>query len=95
MRNETNLSQLSISAWNVHGLGEKLNDEAFLEKINNDINILIETWTGINKKVSLPDYVTISKSRKKKNKSKRNSGGIIVFYKKTLSKGLTYIENGT
>lgn len=95
MQNDTNLSQLSISAWNVHGLGEKLNDESFLEKINNDINILLETWTGINKKVSLPDYASISKSRKKRKKCKRNSGGIIVFYKKTLSKGLTYLEKGT
>ncbi|CAC5401546.1 unnamed protein product [Mytilus coruscus] len=91
----TNLSQLSISAWNVHGLGDKMKDQLFLETLNSDINILIETWTGVNKKTDLPDYVSISKSRKKKKKARRKSGGIIVLYRKALSKCITYGEKGT
>jgi hypothetical protein len=52
LKNSTNayLSQLSISAWNIHGLGDKIEDNIFREKLNSDINILLETWTGENKK---------------------------------------------
>ena len=37
----TLMNQLSISAWNVHGLGEKIHDNSFREKINSEINILL------------------------------------------------------
>ena len=77
------ISQLSISAWNVHGLGDKINDNFFVEKLSSDINILLETWTGVKPKANLHDYLSISKCRKKERRSKRHSGGIIVLYKKT------------
>lgn len=35
---------LKISAWNIHGLGEKFKDENLPNLFNNDINILLETW---------------------------------------------------
>lgn len=89
------ISQLSISAWNVHGLGDKINDNFFVEKLSSDINILLETWTGVKPKANLQDYLSISKCRKKKKRSKRHSGGIIVFYKMELTLGITYIQNGT
>ena len=79
LKNSTNtyLSQLSISAWNVHGLGDKIEDNIFREKLNSDINtgILLETWTGENKKYILHEFNTISKCRKKK---KRNLGAVAV-----------------
>jgi hypothetical protein len=37
------LSQLSIPAWNIHGLGDTIEDHIFREKLNSDINILLET----------------------------------------------------
>jgi hypothetical protein len=40
-----------------------------------DINILLETWTGENKKYILHEFNTISKCRKKK---KRNLGAVAV-----------------
>ena len=83
------------SAWNIHGLGDKINDDEFREKINSEINILLETWTGSNKNYELPDFLTISKCRKKKKKSRRHSGGIIVYYKKSISHGIQYLENGS
>ena len=87
--------QITISAWNVHGLGDKMEDELFTGRIKNDINILLETWKGENKELTIPGFNTISKVRKKKKRSKRYSGGIIIFYKKSIKKGLTYIKNGT
>ena len=97
LKNSTNayLSQLSISAWNIHGLGDKIEDHIFREKLNSDINILLETWTGENKKYILPEFNTISKCRKTKKKSRRHSGGIIVYYKKTISRGVTYVNYGS
>ena len=59
-------NQLSISAWNIHGLGDKINDDQFREKINSEINILLETWTGSNKNYELPGFLSISKCRKKR-----------------------------
>ena len=41
--------QFTISAWNVRGLGDKMKDDLFRNKIQSDINILIETWKGILK----------------------------------------------
>ena len=90
-----NKRQLSISSWNVHGLGDKYNDSIFLEKIKSDINILLETWTGEKKETNIPGYLTISKSRKKKKKARRYSGGIIIYYKKHIHKGLTYLKNAS
>ena len=74
-------NQLTISAWNIHGLGDKTNDDFFLNRIKNDINILLETWKGESKDSIIPGFNTISKVRKKKKSSKRHSGGIIIFYK--------------
>lgn len=69
LKNSTNanLSQLSISAWNIHGLGDQIEDHIFREKLNSDINTgtLLETWTGENKKYILPEFNTISKCCKK------------------------------
>ena len=95
MENPTNKQSLSISAWNVHGLGEKTKDEFFLCKIKSDINILLETWKGECKDNNILGYNCISKSRKKKRKAKRHSGGIIIYYRKEYEKGITHIVNGT
>lgn len=89
------INQLSISAWNVHGLGDKVNDDFFIDRITCDINILIETWKGESSEYSITGFNTISKVRKKKKGARRHSGGIIIYYKKYLQKGLTYIKNGT
>ena len=89
------ISQISISAWNVHGLGDKIKDDFFTERIKSDINILLETWKGENKDLHLEGYNSFTKIRKKAKKSRRHSGGIIVFYKKTMLKGITYIKDGT
>ena len=65
------ISQLSISAWNVHGLGDKINDNFFVEKLSSDISILLETWTGVKPKANLQDYLSISKCKKKKKEIKK------------------------
>ncbi|CAG2198042.1 unnamed protein product [Mytilus edulis] len=86
---------LSISSWNVHGLGDKLKDELFIENLKGDINILLETWKGESKEFKLEGHCIISKSRKKRKKARRYSGGIIVTIKKPYFKGITYLKEAT
>ncbi|CAG2235968.1 unnamed protein product [Mytilus edulis] len=86
---------LSISSWNVHGLGDKLKDELFIENLKGDINILLETWKGESKEFKLEGHCIISKSRKKGKKARRYSGGIIVTIKKPYFKGITYLKEAT
>lgn len=87
------INNLSISTWNVQGLGDKCNDDNF--NIKYDINILLETWKGIEPNINIPDYNFFQKCRKKKKRSKRFSGCIIVAYKSVLHKGITEIKDIT
>lgn len=84
MNQNSLIKQLTISAWNIHGLGDKSNDDFFLNSIKSDINILLETWKGECKEYNIPGFNTFSKIRKKKKKAKRHSGGILVYYKKNI-----------
>ncbi|CAG2236161.1 unnamed protein product [Mytilus edulis] len=95
MNQNSLIKQLTISAWNIHGLGDKSNDDFFLNSIKSDINILLETWKGECKEYNIPGFNTFSKIRKKKKKAKRHSGGILVYYKKIYSKGISHIQEGT
>ncbi|CAG2231846.1 unnamed protein product [Mytilus edulis] len=61
----------SISSWNVHGLGDKIDDPFFLNNIKSDINILLETWKGECEEFKVKGFNLISKCRKKKKGSRR------------------------
>ena len=43
-----NMNNLSIGSWNVNGLGDKYRDDQFMSCLKYDINILIETWKGVD-----------------------------------------------
>jgi len=78
------LSEITISSWNIRGLGDKYIEEDFLKNIKYDINVILETWKGESVDSQIEGFVTISKSRRKKHtKSRRHSGGIIIYIKKT------------
>ena len=52
---------LSISGWNVNGLGQKHRDDMFLESIMKyDINILLETWKGDSPDINISDYYSLN-----------------------------------
>ena len=95
MKNIDKIDKLSISSWNINGLGQKYRDEDFLNQINYDINIILETWKGDCPDIDVPNYVSFSKCRKKNKRAKRSSGGIIVYCKKEIIKGITYLKNLT
>ena len=84
-------SHITISSWNIRGLGDKHTEELFLKKITADINIILETWKGENYNTQIEGFVSITKCRKKHKKSKRHSGGIIIYVKKSIFKGVSYL----
>ena len=85
----------TIGSWNINGLGDKCKDESFLSCIKYDINILLETWKGTNSDCNIPDFNVIQKCRKKKERSKRYSGGIIIFYKSYLKNAIHELRDAT
>ena len=62
--------KLSISSWNVHGLGDKMKDPMFLDFLNKDINILLETWKGCQKILKLKAITLSLKYARKQKKPK-------------------------
>ena len=73
---QTDSQVLKIAAWNVHGLGSKINDADFVNKLLGfDICFLQETWC--TEKFSVPGkYVFCKHAVKHKNSGGRFSGGI-------------------
>ena len=96
--------KLKIGFLNINGLvGETTFDPKFSDIIKTyDIIALTETWhqnSECIKKIkgNFPkDYRFIDNARKKKNKkSKRNSGGILVCYKKWLHENIVTLDKTT
>lgn len=64
----------------------------FLVSNNIDILCLQETWTNNDSKIEMNNYVMYHKPRPfKHKKAKRNSGGIVVFIKDALHKGIQLV----
>ena len=88
---------INISMWNIEGLvNSKLSDEHVLDIIAKfQIIGLVETWLEKgNDNISLPGYdLIISNTRKKSQKARRNSGGICIFVKSSLSRGIKKLSN--
>jgi hypothetical protein len=90
------INDLSISTWNVQGLGDKCNDvNFFLSYLKYDIDILLETWKGTEPNFCIPQYNIFKKCRKKKKRSKRFSGGILIAYKSNLHRGIMEMKDVT
>ena len=87
------LANLKIGVLNVNGfVGQKTYDPEFNEILEKfDILCLTETWHSNEecikkvKKTLSSNFLYFQNARKNKHKrSKRNSGGIIIFYRKHL-----------
>lgn len=87
---------LKAAVWNIEGLSlDKINDDYFYDMISK-FHILgfVETWTNDNdQNLSIPGFKKIGMSnRKKHKKARRNSGGIIVYAKNEIAKGITKLS---
>ncbi|VDI29000.1 Hypothetical predicted protein [Mytilus galloprovincialis] len=89
-------NNLKIGLWNIQGLNQdKIKDPTFLNIISNmHLFSLIETWSDSGTTLNIPDYALIcNSSRSKHKKARRNSGGIAIYAKLSLIKGLTKLPN--
>ena len=84
---------MTFLAWNVQGLRSKLDDCDFLNFISDfDILIFTETWSSQTSNVNIDGYNYFNCPRPKfNNKAKRNSGGVIIYYKHKLCNSLELI----
>ena len=58
-----------------------------------DLLCLTETWNSKTTNIEINSYERFSCPRPKCNqKAKRESGGVIVYYRKTLSKGIEPVQ---
>ena len=80
------ISVLRIGSWNGRGLASKRNyklkNQRFVDYLQEyDIKILTETWTNTKWDLSLPDYNYFSIYRSTPTRAKRDSKGIVIYYK--------------
>ena len=54
--------------------------------------MLCETWTNEFSDIDVQGYVRISKTRKLKKKAKRSSGGLEIYIKENLIKGVSVLN---
>ena len=93
---------LSVCLLNVNGnLKDKLERDDFKHDFASyDLIFYSETWSCPSYKLELEGYDKIVKHRKKLQRAKRYSGGLCIFVKKNISKGVAEIcwenfEDGT
>ena len=86
--------ELSFISFNVHGsLTEKLKNEEFIRCIfKSDVILFCETWSNKLDDLDVDGYIRISKTRKLKKRAKRASGGLEVYIKEHLMKGIKVLD---
>ena len=76
------------------GLDVKHDVDEFGEILRkHDILCVQETWLYDAKEITTQNYLHYSSDRTKKRKARRGSGGVMVFYKYNLRKGVTKINS--
>ena len=78
----------------MHGsLNEKVKNAEFVTSVfKSDIVLLSETWSNEYSDINVNGYTRVSKIRKLKKKAKRSSGGLEVYIKDNLIKGITNLN---
>ena len=86
--------EISFISFNIHGsLCDKVKNEEFIASVfKYDCIMLCETWTNEFSDIDVQGYVRISKTRKLKKKAKRSSGGLEVYIKDHLFKGISVLN---
>lgn len=74
---------INLGCWNIHGFNQdKLVSESFYNKF--DIFGIVESWTGEDSNILLPEFRSVHSPGIKVGKRGRRSGGIIVYIKNKL-----------
>ena len=82
---------LRFASWNIQGIREKCNDSSFLSSINKfDVVGLVETW--VDRHIKVDGYYSVNKYRKRNKRINRVFGGIALYIKNKLRKGIEEIN---
>ena len=83
---------LKSAVWNIEGLSlDKMTDSHFIHSVQKfHIVSFVETWLyDLDHRTNIPDFCLIDKTTRIKHRNvRRNSGGISVFAKNTITKGI-------
>ena len=85
---------MSVFSFNINGnLDVKLQNIEFVQAIQNyDIIFLSECWINSKTSITLDNYTCFKKTRKRKKRAKRDSGGLCIFVKNKLAHLFTNIN---
>ena len=89
-------AEIKVLSWNVQGLTNiKINDEDFLNYIRKfDIILFFESWANNSACYDIDGFKCYPFNRKIQNKkSKRSSGGIAIYIKQSITKGISIVKN--
>lgn len=98
LRKEVHHSQLKIIAWNIEGIksrlwGNKLKSNEFLDMAkNHDIIGLTETH-ALEESLVVPGFTCFQLNRRNTKNLSRGNGGIAVFVKHDVSKGVVLVNS--
>ena len=66
---------------------------AFIIK-SHDIFIIVESWLGKNDSCpKIHGFVNYTSERKRKGKVRRDSGGVLIYYRQDIGKGVQKVES--
>ena len=88
-------SALNVMSLNLNGmLAEKLEGENGLKECigKYDCAFISETWTNEFSSIDIKGYVKYCKHRKRRENAKRDSGGLVVYFKEHMNKGVKELE---
>ena len=93
--NTPNHHNLSITFWNICGLGSKLTNPDFMEFLKNDIIFLSETWSRSSTHVDpFQNYTIIHKHRKDNDANHiRGAGGLAALIKNNINKAVSELPS--
>ncbi|MCG8046148.1 MAG: reverse transcriptase domain-containing protein [Candidatus Thiodiazotropha endolucinida] len=92
------INSLKISCWNINGYTHKgynkYTDPDFLINLTqHDIVCLLETHCNLEESLILPDYKAVHLFRPKAKITRKVSGGMSVFVRKKLIKGIKFLNH--
>lgn len=93
MRKHKSIEYLAIASWNINGLHDKVQDDAFIRKFDNhDIVFLSETHLNDNEGINVPGFRCHQFNLYKQKSNGKIDGGIAMLCRLHLSQGITVVD---
>jgi exonuclease III len=91
---EQTIDYLSIAAWNINGLYEKIKDELFLKEIvKHDVIFITETHLRNENNLMVKGYYSVHRNQNQTKHNGKIDGGIAMLCKEHLKGGITIVND--